>query len=78
VKLATPLIHLSARLSDVADGLDLVDGRLRGLELLALGDDGARLREPLAQLAGARIRGFGTPAPEETRGDGADGGGGST
>jgi hypothetical protein len=55
VYLTTPLIHLAARLLDVADGFDLVHRRLRSLELLTLADDGTRFRETLAQFAGALI-----------------------
>jgi small subunit ribosomal protein S6 len=74
VNLTTPLIHLAARLLDVADGFDLVHRRLRSLELLTLADDGTRFRETLAQLAGAPIGRLRPLTPQETGGDGTGGG----
>jgi small subunit ribosomal protein S6 len=76
VNLTAPVVDVGYGLVDVGYGLDLVDGRLRGLELLALGNHGAGLRETLAEFAGARVgRRLGTPATQDTAGDGADCGG---
>ena len=78
MNLTTPLIHLAARLIDVADGFDLVHRRLRSLELLPLGDDGTRLRETLSQVAGTRIGRLRRLTPQEAGGDGTGGGCGGT
>src|SRR5437764_14934471 len=52
---ARPLVHAAAALVEPRGRLGLVDGGLRGLELLALLDDRARLGELAAELVGARI-----------------------
>jgi hypothetical protein len=78
VDVAPPLINVRAPLLGVCDRLDLVDRRLGRLELLAGGDDGARLLEALTQRAGPRIRPVRAPVPQETGGDGANRGGRST
>src|SRR5919106_1235924 len=55
VNLAAALVHVLGLGGGLGDGLHLVDRSLGRLELLALRDDGTRLLEALAQLAGAWI-----------------------
>ena len=67
--LAAGLVHdAPARLGIFRCGLDLVDGRLRALELVPLLDDRARLRQLAPQLVRARVGSFDdlrAPAAEE-------------
>src|SRR5919106_361124 len=55
VDLAAALVHVLSLGGALGDGLHLVDRSLGRLELLALRDDGTRLLEALAQLAGPWI-----------------------
>jgi hypothetical protein len=55
--LPTALVDRASTVAYVpGDLFGLVHGNLRGLELLALGDDGPRFLELRAQLVGVRVR----------------------
>src|SRR5207248_4429166 len=70
---ARALVHAAAPLVELRRRLDAVDGRLRGLELVTLLDDRARLGELAAKLLGTRIgagrsrRGKRSPVPRRKR-----------